>query len=57
MFNILHVYSYYEGYPALKSALNDEIALLQSKDPDITQQTALQICVANKRPLRTNAVL
>ena len=57
MFNILHVYSYYEGYSALKAALDDGIALLQSNDPDTAHQTALQICVNHKRPIRPHAVL
>ena len=57
MFNILHVYSYYEGYSALKAALDDGIALLKSNDPDTAQQTALQICVNHKRPIRNHVVL
>ena len=32
MWNILHVYSYYEGYSALKAAIDDGIALLKFKD-------------------------
>ena len=40
MFNILHVYSYYEGYSALKAALDDGIALLQSKAQRYTTNPA-----------------